>query len=350
MRSFSPARESRAVTMWPSSDSADHLSGAGAVARLERRLRDLYGVKYALCVSSATSGLTAVALATGLRNSEIIAPVLTYGATLAGFLMLGNHVRFADVDPVTLCVDPADVEKLIGPRTKAIVSVDLFGVPSDSAALRGIADDHGLILIADAAQSFGATRGGILRVDADAHVLSFTVGKTLCAGEGGAVLTNRADLYERLVWHTQHPHRQRRDLGFDCENEFAVNCRIHPLAAACAEAAFDESLGRLRLRQQRAFGLVESLNESGLVEPLPFSRQSIASTFFRLSVARGKGVQPADVCECLREVDESITRDWRSLGLLPHSPSFRASSGRPVQRGTWPSAARQVKRRLQFAV
>jgi dTDP-4-amino-4,6-dideoxygalactose transaminase len=263
-----------------------HLSGNGAVAALEGRLRAFYGVRHALCVSSASMGLLAVGVALNLRRSDFVTTPYTYGATLSGWLLLGNRPVFADIDPHTLALDPESARQWITPRTKALLAVDIHGIPSDTAALRRLADEFNIPYIADAAQSFGALREGRpASVDADARVISFTVGKTLCAGEGGAILTNHDALFERLIWHTQHPQRQRRDLGLNFSNEFALNGRIHPLAAEQANAGFDAALARLHRHQAACFDAVKALNETECIEPIRFHEQGIVPTFFRLTAA-----------------------------------------------------------------
>jgi dTDP-4-amino-4,6-dideoxygalactose transaminase len=263
-----------------------HLVGTSAVADLEAKLRQHYGMRYAVCVSNATTGLLAVALALNLRCAEFVTTPYTYGASLAGWLLLGNRPVFADIDPQTLTLAAEAIPPCITPRTKAILAVDIFGNPADMKALRQTADEYGLWYVADAAQSLGARREGAPASSlADALVVSFTVGKTLCAGEGGAILTNHAALYEKLVWFTQHPARQRRDLGLGLDNEFALNGRIHPAAAIGAATNFEKALADLQQHQQRCFELIEALNASGLTQQIEFRPQNIQPSFFRLTAA-----------------------------------------------------------------
>lgn len=263
-----------------------HLHGSGAVAELEAKLKNHFGLRYALCVANATTGLLVTALALKLKRAEFITTPYTYGATVAGWLHLGNKPLFADIDPSTLTLDPASVEQTITPQTKAILAVDIFGNPADQARLRRVADDHGLWLIADAAQSLGAYRGGLPASSlADALVVSFTVGKSVFAGEGGAILTNNEELYEKLLWHSQHPCRQRRELGLHFDNEFALNGRIHPLAAIWANAVFDESIEKLREHREKCFRIIDALDGCGLTEPINFRGNAVLPTFFRLSAA-----------------------------------------------------------------
>ncbi|MFM7368476.1 MAG: DegT/DnrJ/EryC1/StrS family aminotransferase, partial [Sphaerospermopsis kisseleviana] len=160
-----------------------HLAGAGAVFQLETKLKHHYNKKYALCVSNATTGLFAIALALNLKQEEFITTPYTYGASLAGFLLLENRPIFAEIDTQTLTLNPESVRQQITPKTRAVLGVDIYGYPCNQVALRQIADEYGLWYIADAAQSLGAYREGIpASALADALVVSFTVGKTVFAG------------------------------------------------------------------------------------------------------------------------------------------------------------------------
>ncbi|MBS1790508.1 MAG: DegT/DnrJ/EryC1/StrS family aminotransferase [Acidobacteria bacterium] len=307
----------------------NHLWGGGAVAELEGKLRRHYGMKRAICVSSATSGLLAIGLALGLRNREFITTPYTYGASLAAWLLLGNRPVFTDVNQATLGLSPEAVRKAITPKTKAILAVDIFGVPADTAALRAVAEEHDLFYIADAAQSFGASRNGILASSrADALVTSFTAGKALSAGEGGAVVTDNEDLYQKILWYSQHPDRQRKELSFSLCNEFGINGRISPLSAARANEAFEDSLQKLRQRQQRCFQIIEVLNSTGLTEPIRFSKQSILPSFFRLTASWKRKPREEQLLASLfaHGVEARIERP--PVTLIYEQAAFRTQYGR----------------------
>lgn len=287
-----------------------HLYGAGAVATLEARLKEFYGMRYALLVSNATMGLFLIALALELRRSEFLTTPYTYGGSLSGWLALENKPVFCDIEPDTLTLSSADARHAISTRTKALLSTDIYGTPADMLALRRTADDYGLWLISDAAQSFGATRDHLpASALADALVVSFTSGKTLFAGEGGAILTNHADVFEKLVWLGAHPNRQRRDLGLELYNEMALNCRPHPLAAIWANAVFEESLKRLKARQSFCLRALAALNSSGLTEPLEFEQRNILPSFFRLSAAWKKRDE--------KKLIQSLKASGFNLGIEP---------------------------------
>src|SRR5205085_11105917 len=104
-----------------------HLCGSGAVAELESKLKRHYGVRYALCVSNATVGLLALALALDLKRHEFVTSPFTYGASIAGWLLLGNTPRFADIDPMSLALDCESARKAVSRKTRALLAVDIFG-------------------------------------------------------------------------------------------------------------------------------------------------------------------------------------------------------------------------------
>jgi dTDP-4-amino-4,6-dideoxygalactose transaminase len=301
------------------------LSGLGAVAALEAKLRAATGRRYALAVASATLGLLTVARALDLQGADVVTTPYTYGATLAGLLLLGARPVFADIDPATLTLDPDAARRALTPRTRAIFAVDIHGTPADDAALRALADAHGLWYLADAAQSLGAWRDGRpASAYAHAAVVSFTVGKSVFAGEGGAILTDDRALYERCVWESQHPARQGRELGMALVNEFGLGARIHPVAAIWASAAFEAALDRLTAHQARCLEVVAALNELGLTEPIPSSHDGIRPAFHRLTAAWAGPARSLDLQRALRARGLAVTLGPSTVGVLYRKPAFRA--------------------------
>jgi dTDP-4-amino-4,6-dideoxygalactose transaminase len=265
---------------------SDQQTGLGAVAALEARLTAHYGMRYAVAMPSATTGLLALGLALDLRGADFVAPPLTYGGSISSWLALGASVRFADIEHDSLTLAPQAACRALTPACRAILGVDLFGVPCDDEGLRAIADRRGLWLVVDGAQSFGARIDGrAAGTLADALVVSFTSGKALDGGEGGAVLTNHRHLYERLIWHSQHPYRQKRELGLHCVNELGINGRIHPLAARRAYRRFDTALTRVahhRVFVEQVLGALATLPEV----KIPGGRGGVEPSYHRLTVRR----------------------------------------------------------------
>lgn len=327
-----------------------HLCGAhGPVASLEKKLKRHYGMKHALCVCNATTGLLALSLALELKNAEFITTPFTYGATIASWLPFGNRPRFADIDGDTLTLNPEAARKFISSKTKCLLVVDTFGVPADMESFRTLADKYGLWYIADASQSFGATRDGIPSSSlADALVVSFTAGKPLFAGEGGAILTNNSSLYEKLIWTTQHPSRQRRELGLDLDNEFAINARISPLSAAWAAGTFDFYAKMIKRRQKRCFELIDALNDIGLTLRISFA-DSLLPTFFRVTAAWKDKAQPESLLQELRSHGFNRRAAPLPLRLLYRQPSFMAQYPRWARQGHFCKEAERQSR-IRFSL
>lgn len=231
-----------------------HWAGNGPVADLEEKLRALYGARYVLCVDNATNGLMYLLMAAGLKRSdEIMTSEVSFGGTIAGAYALGCTFGFVDVDE-SLGISPAAVADLLPhqPMVKAVLAVDYAGIPHQMEAIHKICKQRGIWHFTDAAQSMGAIidEGRIMAFN-DAIVLSFGGGKAVYSGgEGGAIITDNAMLYERLLHVCQHAHRQERDLGIGKSNQFALNGRMHPIAALLACESFESGLAAIQKRRE----------------------------------------------------------------------------------------------------
>lgn len=329
----------------------EHLFGNGAIAELEQKIAAYYGKRHALCVANATTGLFVLALAMDLKNSEFITTPYTYGSSLASWLMLNNQVSFADIEPFTLTINPEKLRNVITKKTKAILAVDILGNPSDARALRKLAEEFGIWYIADCAQSFGAKRDGLpASHSADALVISFTSGKTLFAGEGGAVVTDNTKLYERLLFYSQHPFRQKRELGLGIVNEFAFNGRIHPLAAIWANINFEDSLARLKKHQSKCLKVINCLNQSGLIETADFRTKEIFPSFFRLTVELKNNAKSVEVEEYLIKQGFGAKTASVPISVIYQNEAFLAQyKNQFLLPKACLVAERQAKRRISLA-
>ena len=188
---------------------SDWLTTGPRVPAFEAGLAAATGARHAVAFSSGTAALHGAAVAAGLGpGDEAITTPMTFAATANAVLYAGAEVRFADVDPGTLILDPDLAAAAITPRTRAILPVDYAGHPADYARLREIADaapGGPLTIIADASHSLGATRDGrAVGTMADMTVLSLHPAKILTTGEGGAVLTDDDDLAAHLRRFRNH--------------------------------------------------------------------------------------------------------------------------------------------------
>lgn len=204
------------------------------------------GTEYALAVSNGTTGLHLALAALGLQEGdEVIVPDLTFVATANAVAYTGAVPVLAEIDPDTLCIDPASVKSLITDRTKAIIPVHLYGHPADMDALTEIAEAQGIVLIEDAAEAHGAEyKGRRVGGFGKCGVFSFYGNKVITTGEGGMLTTNDRAFYQcakRLRDHAMSPQRRyfHEQIGF--------NYRMTNLQAALGVAQLeriDDFLGR----------------------------------------------------------------------------------------------------------
>ena len=185
---------------------SDFVTCGPKVDELEKKLCEYTGAKYAVACTNDTSALHIAALAAGVGpRDEIITTPLTFMASSNCALYCGATPVFADVDPITYNIDPQSIEEHITPRTKAVVAVDYTGQVVDIDAIRKICDKHNLILIEDAAHSIGSKYNGkMVGTLADMTCFSFHPVKTVTAGEGGAILTDNKEYYEKLKLLRSH--------------------------------------------------------------------------------------------------------------------------------------------------
>ena len=204
------------------------------------------GTEYAITVSNGTTGLHLAFAALGLGpGDEVIIPDLTFVATANAVAYTGAKPVLADIDPETLCIDPASVESLITTKTRAIVPVHLYGHPADMDALAALAEAHDLVLIEDAAEAHGAEYKG-RRVGglSACGVFSFYGNKIITTGEGGMLTTNDRALYERARRLRDHAMSKERRYFHE---ELGYNYRMTNLQAALGVAQMqriDEFLNR----------------------------------------------------------------------------------------------------------
>ncbi|RUL99624.1 DegT/DnrJ/EryC1/StrS family aminotransferase [Rhizobium chutanense] len=166
------------------------------VARLEQEFAEYCNVKHAIAVNTGTSALHLSLLAAGVGpGDEVITVPFTFVATVSAICYAGARPVFVDVEPVTLTMDPAQLEAKITPRTKAIIPVHLYGQMADMDAIKAIADHYRIPIIEDACQAHGAQyKGARAGSIGTSGCFSFYPGKNLGAcGEGGIVVTNSDD-------------------------------------------------------------------------------------------------------------------------------------------------------------
>jgi dTDP-4-amino-4,6-dideoxygalactose transaminase len=172
----------------------------------ERAFAQRVGVSHGVAVNSATAALHLALDAIGLGpDDEVIVPSYTFTATAEVVRYFDARVVLVDVDPVSLNIDPAAVERAITPRTRAVIGVDIAGQPCDWHVLRHIAERYGIVLIDDAAHALPSTlRGRLVGSWADLTAFSFYATKTMTTGEGGMLATDCAEWAARATTMSLH--------------------------------------------------------------------------------------------------------------------------------------------------
>jgi UDP-2-acetamido-2-deoxy-ribo-hexuluronate aminotransferase len=232
------------------------------VAQLEEKLIDYTGARYCITVANGTDALQIALMALGVGpGDEVITPGFTYIATAETVALLRAKPVYVDIDERTYNLDPRLLEAAITPRTKAIVPVSLYGQCADYDTINAIAAKHGLPVIEDAAQSFGATYKGRKSCNLTTiSCTSFFPSKPLgCYGDGGAIFTNDDELAKVMRQIARHGQDRRYH-----HVRVGVNSRLDTIQAAVLLpklAIFDEEMG---LRQEVAGRYQRLLGEAGL--------------------------------------------------------------------------------------
>lgn len=236
------------------------ISGHPVIRKLEADYTRLTRMPYALAHNNGTAGLLAAFHAIGLKpGDEVLVPTATFWASVLPMMWLGAVPVFCESEPERLGLDPADMARKITPRTRAIVVVHMFGLPSKMTEIRALAAKHDLRIIEDASHSHGATwRGQPCGSLGDIAVFSMQGDKLVPAGEGGVFLCRDHEHFERAaclgdiarIIELETPARRFAATGL------GVKTRISPLSAAIARS----QLARLEERNNRRNANVEYLS------------------------------------------------------------------------------------------
>ena len=185
---------------------SDYLTCGPKIAELEAKLCEITGAKYAVVCSNGTAALHMAAMAVGIgEGDELITTPITFAASANCALYCGGTPVFADINEKTYNIDPDSVEAHITPATKAVVAVDYTGQAVELDRLLAICKKHNLVLIEDGAHSIGTKYNGKgVGSIADMTTFSFHPVKTITGGEGGAVLTNNEEYYQKLLLARAH--------------------------------------------------------------------------------------------------------------------------------------------------
>jgi perosamine synthetase len=234
--------------------------GAGPmVTQFEKNFAKFAGVKHAVAVNTGTAALHSAIVAAGVKQGdEVILPSFTFVATAEAVVMAGGKPVFTDIDPETYNISPDEIEKSVTKKTKAIVPVDLYGFSADVKPILKIADEHGLVVVEDAAQAHGATYAGKpAGAFADAACWSFYASKNMTTGEGGVVTTDSDEIAETLRLIRTHGEKAKY-----ASQMLGYNYRMSEIQAAIGIVQLEKLSSFVAKRRENAKRLTKLLAAS----------------------------------------------------------------------------------------
>jgi len=298
------------------------------VTEFEKAIARYCGARYAVAVSSGTAALHCAAFAAGIgRGDEVIVPAMTFAATAGCVVALGAKPIIVDIDPETLLIDAAGIEKHLSTKTKAIIAVDYAGQPCDYDVLQEVADRHGLSIIADSCHALGATFNGVRTGQlADLTVFSFHPVKHITTGEGGIVVTNDfryVDMMQRFRNHgitADHHQRSRENTWYYEIAEIGFNYRITDIQCALGLSQLNKLEGWLARRREIARYYNNAFKAVSIVHPLNVSLSVVHA--YHLYVVRletePENISRAEVFRALRENGIGVNVHYLPLNLQPY--------------------------------
>jgi perosamine synthetase len=270
------------------------LTNGPVTQRFERAVADVQQARFGVALSSGTVALSAMLLAHGITaGDEVIVPSLTFVGTATAVRHVGAVPVFADVLPDTFDLDPDDVGARVTPRTRAVMPVHYAGQIAGMTGLASVAEEHGLLLLEDAAQALGSRSGGRPAGSwSTMAMFSFTPTKIVTTGEAGVVVTDDGDLAERL--------RRLRNHGLDRDTFVTVgyNWRITEMQAAIGVVQLGRLADLTRDRRRNAAHLTHLLHAVPGVTP-PRCRDGAAHNYTLYTVLLDAALDRAGIIRAL---------------------------------------------------
>jgi perosamine synthetase len=257
--------------------------GGPCVRTFEREWAEAIGVDNAVSVNSNTSGLFTAMGAIGISpGDEVIVSPYSMSASAVAPLIYGGIPIFADIDPVTFCMDPKSVEAKITPRTKAILIVHIFGHPAEMDEIMALAKKHNLYVIEDCAQApMGKYKGRYVGTIGDLGVFSLNYHKHIHTGEGGVITSNNKGLIERCQMIRNHAENVVAARGItNLTNLVGFNYRMTEIESAIGIQQLKKLPSLLEERIRNVELLNEHLVQFTALELQPVPNQGSVHTYY----------------------------------------------------------------------
>jgi perosamine synthetase len=329
---------------WITQKEIDYVTDAAAHAwysnanmyhmRFERAFADYLGVRFAMALPSCTSALHLSLLALGVGpGDEVIVPEITWIASAAPITYVGATPVFADIDPRSWCLSPESCAAWITPRTKAMIPVDLYGNMPDMDGLRGVATEHQIAIIEDAAEAIGSEyKGRKAGSLGDTGTFSFHGSKTLTTGEGGLLATNREDIFQRALFLRDHGRPPGDKMFFN--TEVAYKYKMSSMQAALGLAQL-ERVEELICRKREIFSWYQ--DELRDLEGVTLNHQApdVKNTYWMVTVVLdvNLGIDKETLMQAMSEKNIDCRPFFHPLSsLLAYATLPQAAQARPRNR------------------
>ncbi len=275
-----------AVTEYLRNEPISIYDRSGIYSRLEDKFAKYHDAKYAILTNSGTTALHSAFFAAGIKaGDEVIAPTYTFLATVTPIIHCFATPILVDAQPDTGNIDPEEIRKEITKKTKAIVINHNWGHPVDLEEIIKIKEEFNLKLIEDCSHAHGATyKGRKVGTFGDAACFSLQANKAVFSGEGGILITNDKEIYEKATLLGHYRARSEQCVEDDflkqfSETGYGLKYRIHPLGAVIADKSFDKLEEVIALRKEKLNYLSEKLKGIKGISP-PITRDYVTRGAF----------------------------------------------------------------------
>lgn len=265
---FSPLTGKREKDLVQEVLDSNYLNDGDVTRTFEAKVAELIGVRHCLAVTSGTAAIALTLMAKEIgQGDEVIVPDFTFIATANAVRLAGAQVKLVDIEPKRFSIDIEKVKSCIGPRTRAIVAVDVNGRGADYNSLETIAGERGLSLICDSTEGLGSKwQGRYLGTYGDAGCFSFSANKTITTGQGGMIATDNTQLHHRLLELKDQGRRRQGTGGNDLHPALGFNFKLTNLQAAVGIAQLERLPQRLVRAKQRDEWYRQALQDCPAVE------------------------------------------------------------------------------------
>jgi len=276
------------------------------------------GVRFSICLPSCTSAIHLSLMALGIGpGDEVIVPDVTWIASAAPITYVGAKPVFADIDAKTWCLSTESLEECITPKTKVVIPVHLYGNVPDMDSIQNVVKQHNISVVEDAAEALGSEyRGRKAGSFGDTGVFSFHGSKTMTTGEGGMLITDRAEIYHRALFLSDHG-REPGDTMFITE-EVAYKYKMSSMQAALGLGQL-ERIDELVARKRRIFAWYQQ--ELAGVEGITLNYEvpGTKNTFWMVTaiVHKSLGIKKDRVMDLMRIKNIDCRPIFNPLSSLP---------------------------------